>query len=785
MFNNYLKIAWRNIRRNKIYSIISITGLTLGMTCCIVVALFVNRELSVDRFHKNAHRIYRLCYTLKKGRYEKNLAIAGTRATQSVAEQLPEVETYVRLIWHYRQPIKVENKKFRVDIHYADADFFSVFSFPLIKGDPKTVLKDPYSVVITPELAERYFGSEDPIGQTIKLEKTQQYLKVTGIMKKMPRNTHLKSDFIVSFDRAEKFAKSICYAYLLFNSEIDKVEIEKKINKILENMSDAKRSKHYFLQPLTSIYLAPKMGLDTDRHNDVKSLIFLSLLSLIVMVISCINFINLASARALNRLKEVGIRKVAGARRTEIIKQFITETFLLSSISAVFAVIISQLALSQLSRLSTDFFQLKIDFLGSATIYIIVFSIIAIVGLISGIYPALLVASFRPVNVLKSQFSPKARAGLFRKVLIIFQFTISVFSLVAVLVFIYQIHFLANKDLGIRVANILLMDYAGDKLLMQKDEIFKHELQKLTAVKNASLNFISPGIDISWGRYIQPEDSEVEIKRKAPFIDVDEDYFKVFDIPLIEGRYFSPEFPSDKKEAVIINETASRSFGWENPIGKRIKINNERDFTVVGVVKDFHMESLRKPIRPYIFNFMNEMRGSIAVHIDPGKVETTIKQIKKIWESIATEQPFTYRFYDEDLNNSYRKEKLMMTTVSAVALLSIVISCLGLFGLAAFSTGRRVKEIGIRKVLGATVTKIVIILSKDFVKLVLIANFISWPIAYFAMNKWLQNFAYRINIGWWIFLLAGVLVLIIALLTVSYQAIRAAMANPVESLRYE
>ena len=785
MLKKYLKIAWRNIRRNKIYSIISITGLTIGMTSCIIVALFVNRELSFDRFHKNAQRIYRLCYSIKQQQYETELAISGSRAPRLIAAELPEIDTIVRLLWHYRQPIKVGNKIFRIDVHYADPDFFRVFSFPLLTGDPQIVLKDPNSVVITPELSERFFGREDPIGKTIQLEKTKQVLKVTGIMKNMPQNTHLKSDCIISFERAPESFMSICYAYLLFNSEIEKAEIEKKINKILEGMSDEKKTKLYFLQPLTSIYLAPKMGLDTDRHSDIKYSIFLSLLSLMILAISCINFINLSSARALSRLKEVGIRKVSGARRIELIKLFISESLLLSFIAAVFALLLSQIVLNQLAILSTDAFNLTMDFIENFAVYIIIFSIVVIVGFFTGSYPALLAASYHPVNIMKNQFSPKTRAGFFRKVLVIFQFAISAFFLIAVMVFMHQIHFIVNKDLGIRVANILLLDYAGDKSLSQRALIFKYRIQELVAVNNASLNFFSPGIDISWGEYVSPLDSEVEIKEKVPFIDVDEDYFKVFDIQLIEGRNFSPEYLSDKQNAVIINETAVRSFGWENPIGKRIRIGKDREFAVVGVVKDFHMESLRQPIRPYIFNNLNEMRGSMAVHIQPHNMDDTIEQIKKIWESIATDEPFTYRLYSDEIEYSYMREKLMMKIIGSVAVLTVVIGSLGLFGLVAFSAQKKVKEIGVRKVLGASAANIVMLQSKDFIKLVLIANLISLPFAYFAMNKWLQNFAYRVDISWWIFVLAGAFALFIALATVSTIAIRAALANPVKALRYE
>ena len=793
MFRNYLLTAYRNIKRQKLYSFINITGLAIGMACCIVILLFVQDELSYDRYHKNARQIYRITSKHSRG----HTIISPYEMAPNMVNDFPEVVDAVRIIKQSEFVLSYGEKRFVINPVYADPSILDVFTFPLIRGDKKAVLKDPNSVVISEELAEKFFGDDDPIGKILTIyDLDNKYnLKVTGILRNVPYNSHFMFHFLAPIEQLQNryadkpYSLSFCSTYLLLNKNASPEGLEKKFpNFTVKYFGERYASIYtYFLQPLTSIHLNSNLGLELGENSNITYSYAFSAVAIIILIIACINFINLSTARASRRFKEVGLRKVVGANRFQLLRQFLGESVFLSFIALLLAVILTELFLPFFNNMMSR--HLTVGLRENHFLYVGLFLLTLFVGFLSGSYPSIFLSSLRPVEVFKGDVRKDSLVGIFmRKGLVVFQFAISVVFIIGTIVALQQLNFVNNKNLGFDKENIINIPIFKDHNFAKRHEMIKSEISRHPNIIKAVVTYGVPGMHGS--NPIQcipeglPDDEPVELNT----ILIGEDYFDFFGIDIVKGRDFSKEISSDKGSAIILNETAVKKLGWESPIGKRIKVNywDIKTGTVIGVVKDHHNGSLHEEIKPSVYLLRPDRHSYIFLKIYPDDIKGTISFLEKKWQEFPTHLPLNYLFYDESLeNNLYREDRKVSSVLIFSSALAIILACLGLFGLASFAAERRTKEIGIRKVLGSSVSGIVALLSKEFLKWVLIANIIAWPVAYYAMNKWLQNFAYRINIGWWVFVLAGLLALVIALVTVSYQAIKAARANPVDALRYE
>lgn len=792
MFRNYLKIALRNIGKHKGYSLINITGLAMGMACCIVILAFVQREFSYDRFHKNADRIYRLCHILKLPVGEKGYATCRASIPPMLAEEFPEIESYVRIKQHRGTITNYKDNRLNINPVFADPSIFKVFTFPLIDVDPETALSEPYSVVITKELAIKYFGDENPIGKFITVDNKLDF-QVTGLLQKIPENSHFQFEFLASLESLrgiypeQMIQRGLLFhnAYFLFTAPSTAREFAAKLSDFVKERFGEQISarRRYFLQPLTSIHLHSDLALELAKNSNVRYSIYLSVLAATIMIIACINFMNLSSARAIVRVKEVGIRKVVGAQRFQLVKQLLSESMLMTVLSLVLAVGFSYFLFPLFNDLMRQ--NVQFSFLGQPQIMIGLVIITITVGMTSGSYPALFLSAFRPALVLKGMIKSNLPMIILRKALVVFQFTLSVVFIISALVVIKQLVYIRNRDLGFQKENLINISIFKDRTTRDRVELFKTELLKHTNILSAAGCAATPGRDMVYS-YAQPEGFTEDEKLEIPIISIDQDFLRTLDIELIVGRNVSPEYSTDEGSAVIINEVAVRRFGWKEPLGKRINLlGYETDAVVVGVVRDFHLESLRREIGPCIFIFDPGKSWQVVVRIAGHDIPATVEYIKKRWHEFSPNYTFWYDFLDQSIEGSYAEEKRFGKVLRFASVFAVLIACLGLFGLSTFDTERRIKEVGIRKVLGASVSGMALLLSKDFIRLVLVANILAWPVAYYFMNKWLQNFAYRFHFTIWIPLSAAFLSLVIAVLTVNFQAIKAARANPVDSLRYE
>jgi len=791
MFKNYLKLAFRNIVRHKGYSFINIAGLAVGMACCILILLWVQDELGYDRFHKNLDNLYRVIReehdTAEKGKS----ALTPPPLANALKQEFPGITHATRFGAWGRWLVKYGEKKFyEPGYECADPDFFAMFSFPFVRGNPKEALTDMYSVVITEEIAGKYFGNEDPLGKTLNINK-QFDVKVTGVVKNIPGNSSLKFDLISPFKMQLKeiFAEKIdnnwgfnsFNTYVMLNNEGSMGEPAPKAAGIFKKHNKEDNEKAIF-QPLKEIHLYSNVKHDIKGVGDIKYVTIFSLLALFVLVIACINFMNLTTARSAKRAKEVGLRKVVGARRSQLIKQFFGESIILTFLALLFALILVELFLPAFNNLSGK--NLSLESSSNMVIYLGFIGIAILTGVLSGSYPALLLSSFRPVRVLKGvpHERKKGRLPLLRRVLVVTQFALSIGLVIGTAVIYKQLHFIRNKDLGYNKEHIVY-------IRMSENVIPKYYSIKKEFLRNSDVFNVTASLALPTNIGNSPGSPEWEGKKpgnkmqiKADFVDYD--YIETFKIKMAQGRSFSRKFPTDAKTAYIVNEEAVRRMGLESPVGKGFSFWNRKG-NIIGVMKDFHFRPLHKEIQPIVFKIFPDWFRHIYIRIKPGNVHAALDSLKKTWYKLNPDYPFEYHFLDDAFDNLYRAEERMGTLTNYFTFLGIFIACMGLFGLVSFMAEQRTKEIGVRKVLGASVPGIILLLSKEFTRLVLVANIISWPIAYYTMNRWLQNFAYRTGIGLWLFVFSAGLALVIALLTVSYQSIKAAVANPVEALRYE
>jgi len=798
MFQNYLKIALRNLKKHKGYSFINIAGLAIGMACCILIIVYIVTELSYDKYHQNSDRIYRLTAILTLGGKPNPIASTNFPPTLAMRNDYPEVINSVRFKPQRNVLVKYQDQQFyEQQIFYAEASVFDIFSFPMIEGNPKTALERAYSVVITEDMARKYFGDSNAFGKTLKFNNKVDYT-VTGVIKNIPQNSHFVFDMLCSFETFHKQRKEMveswaspfgCYGYVLLQENCDYKELEKKFPAMVEkyigdSMKNAGCDVEYFLQPITDIHLHSHLRHEITGNSDITYVYIFGMVALFILLMACINFMNLATARSIQRAKEIGIRKVLGSDRFKIIKQFYGESLFYSFISLLLALVLVQLTLPIFSSLSER--DLAASFTAVPWLLPGFLGLAILVGLIAGTYPAFFLSGFKPVNILKGSIGVSGSNFHFRKVLVVIQFTISIALIIGTTVIIRQLDFMKNKNLGFDKEQVVVLPIQERSIVTSLDMV-KTELKKYNSILNVAASSHIPGQRPSGGAFV-PEGYLDGQSQMMNAISIDQDYLATLGMGVADGRNFSTEFPVDTSESILVNEMAVELIGWKSPLGKTIGYAADPDdkrMRVVGVIKDFHFSSPHRKIAPlFVYHDPGRYRA-LFIRITPHDISGTLKFIEQKWQEFDPNRPFEYSFLDESFDRQYRNEEKLSRIFSNFTLFAILIACLGLFGLASFSAEQRTKEIGIRKVLGASVSNIVLLLSRDFARWVLLANLLAWPTAYLLMNQWLQRFAYRTDISIWTYLLAAVLALLIAMLTIGFQSARVAVVNPVESLKYE
>jgi len=784
MFRNYFKIAFRNLLRHRVYSVINVMGLAVGMAIFILILSYVQNELSYDSFHERSDQLYRLMRVEKmEGRMSTSSYVPAPLAP-ALLNDFPEIIHVVRMTGTGGVTINHKDKSFvERRLILADAPFFEAFSFPLVKGNPKTALQDKYSVVITEEIAEKYFGDEDPIGKILTCANRID-LKVSAVAKNLPLNTVLDFDFLSSFELInELFGFNYLDSWGAFNfstyvmarEDILHSEFEKKSVEACQRYRPSETLDHQllfslFLQPITKVHLG----------TDVMAFIYIfSAIALFILILACVNFMNLAVAQSSAREKEVGMRKVIGANRFQLIKQFLGESVFLSFIALPIAVCIVELLLPVYNRLLN--LNLRMDYFQNWTFVVGLVATALLVGIISGSYPAFYASAMRPVHTLKSALKSASKRTILRSILVVSQFSVSIILIIGTIVMHNQLHFIRNRDLGFNKENIMSV-VLYDRNLSQNYESLKSELLRNPNISSASGNYFMGG----GNNTVQWEGMKENDYMPMRYFTVDADFLDTFQIELLEGRNFQKGSLSDVKYSYLLNESAVKALGWESGVGKQFQVQmaGSEMGQVIGVVKDFHFQTLHREIRPLALKTAPSF-SVVSMKIVPDDIPGTIAFIRSQIKERAPNAPFEYYFVDNDIDKMYRSDKIMSRMLSHFSFLAIFIACLGLLGLTSFSIIQRTREIGIRKVLGASTSTIVVLLTKQFTKWVIVANIIAWPIAYYAMDRLLQFYAYRISIGIWIFLLAAFLALVIAVSTVGFQAMRAALANPADALRYE
>ncbi len=788
MIKNYLKIAFRNLVRHKAYSLLNISGLAIGMACSILILLWVNDELSFDRFHANANEIYRL--TCNAGDF--NAAVSPAGMGEGLQKDMPEIKACVRVSKTSTNLFEVGNNKFEEKrAFFVDSNFLQVFDFRLLKGNPVTALQRPDGILITEEMAKKYFGSEEALGKTIKRDNSENFT-VTGILADPPSNSHLQFDFILPMSsitdkvddlKDKAWNRFNFYTYLQFDKNINSTpaglaKLTQRIKQIYTPHNPTMQVD-FHLQPLTAIHLHSSLQIDLPGHGNEQYVNIFFIVALFIIAVACINFMNLATARSARRAKEVGLRKVVGAGRLQLIAQFLGESMIISFLSLLIAVGVVFLLLPAFNHLAEK--ELSFHLLNGKMLLMLL-SIAGITGLLSGCYPALFLSGFRPIKVLKGKINVAGGNLWFRNGLVVLQFVVSIVLLVGTAVVYRQLNFIKDKNLGFEKSNLLYMPMTGD--MWGKQQALKAGLQQNTLTSEFSIISELPTQPVSGNIDVQWEGKAPNSQIVIPSMDVDENFIDVFKMKILTGRGFSKAFKGDSSNFVI-NEKAMEVMGMneKNAVGKSLVFNGTKG-TIVGVVKNFNFKSLQYAMEPLVLT-LNRYGGIVMLRTKPNSMAATIKAMEKISAELNPAYPFSYGFLDRDLDNLYRSAQQMGRIFNLFAILAIFISCLGLYGLSAFMAEQRTREIGVRKVLGASVFNIVYLLSGNFAKLILVAILVAIPLSWFAIDSWLNGFAYRINVGWIVFAGAAIVSILIACLTVSYESIRAAIANPVKSLRME
>lgn len=802
MLQNYFKIAARNLMKNKIFSFINIFGLTIGLTSFLLIALYVFDELTFDSFHQNADQIYRVIQNKNttEGKEIKS-AGAGYQVSEKAKIDLPEIEDGARLLSFRRTNVaNTENTNvFYEDYTTGNAGFLTTFDFKLVYGDRESALTTPNSVIVTEEMAKKLFNQTNVVGKALKFDNDSTLFKITGVLKDFPVNSHLSFNLLISEssvtnDDFKNFVNSDWSSggfrtYLRLNKNADAKTVEAKINQLAlaNKAADSKESSSYLLQPLKDIHFySSDIEGNSGNTGNITYIYVFCIIAFFVLLIACINYMNLTTARFANRAKEIGVRKVAGASRKNLLAQFLCEAFLITMVAIVLAISIAILVLPLFNSFAEKELTLGVD--TDYRIWLGIVVTILIVGLLSGIYPALYQSRLKPLSLLKSKINIGKGEISIRKVLVVAQFSLSIIMIVATIIVYLQMKYVNKKDMGFNKEQLLVVDINSGKI-RKGAETIKSEFGRLAGVQSVSVSSRVPG---EW-----KDIPKLKVKNRGAadmgddmyFLGVDERFLETYQISLAKGRNFGNESGADSS-SVIINETAAKQLGITEPLEQLVELPGDELFAarVIGIVKDFNFQSLRQPLAPMVLGFQKNPVQSIdyfTAKIDTKNTEETLRRMNEVLRSIDENHLFEYHFLDNQWDLFYRGDKIRETIFIIVAILTILIACLGLFGLATYAAEQRIKEIGIRKVLGASVGSIVSMLSKDFLKLVIVAAVLAFPVAGWAMHQWLQDFAYHIDVHWWVFLIAGSIAISIALLTISFQAIKAAIANPVKSLRTE
>ena len=804
MFTNYFKIALRNLTKYKAFSIINIVGLAVGIACAVVITLYVNNELSYDQFNKNADQIYRVHLKGRINNNDINMAMSPAPMGSTIKHDFPEVVAYTR-IRNFGSPVlRYKDKVFSEERFYdVDSTFFDVFTVKFLEGNPKTALVKPDQVVITESMAKKYFGNEDPVGKILNADHRRDWV-VTGVIKDFPKTSHFHFDFLGSLatnkdSRSTYWLSNNYYTYFVLRKGTDPAQFQKKLNEdiikyigpqiqkvtgvSLEQLKKKGLKYGFVIQPLTSIHLHSHLDYEIEPNGNISYIYIFSVIALAILLIACVNFINLSTARSEKRAKEVGIRKTLGSNKVQLVKQFIAEAVLTSTLSVMLAVVLVEIFLPVFNDISGK--EMTLGLFESVYTIPALLVLAAIVGIIAGSYPAFYLSSFQAVKVLKGE-SKRSRKSMLRSGLVIFQFAVTIILFIGTFIIYNQLKYIQAKNLGFDKEQVVIINKTDD--IGNQIESFKKELLSNPDVISVSHSNAIPGNQKGDSAYRIEGSSDYRLQDLRQMW-CDYGFDKTYGIKMNKGRFFSVDHPSDTA-AVVINEAVVKIFGLKNPIGKDLIApgpNGGSRYKIIGVTSDFNYESLHQAVRPLVFHlFKNQEFGQfVSVRIKPGNYQSTILFLENAWKNYAGNEAFDYNFLDRNLAHLYIADQRTSRLAATFSLLAIFIASLGLLGLAAFVTEQRTKEIGIRKTLGATVPEIIVLLSKEFIKWVVIANLIAWPAAYLIMHYWLENFAYRINISLGLFILSGVIALIIALATVSTHAIKAARANPVEALRYE
>jgi putative ABC transport system permease protein len=808
MLKNYFKVALRNLRKNKGFTLINVFGLAMGLATCLLIVFYVFDELSYDRYNVKADRIYRVNNDIKFGGTEGSYAIAPSPAAAALKADFPEIETVTRFRNQGGNQVRKGNQNIQEDrMIYADSTVFKVFTLPMIEGDPASALTAPHSVVITEAIARKYFDRTDVVGQTLLFNDSIPY-KITGVIRDIPRQSHFTFDFFLPMtelneSREDAWLSNNFYTYIVLRPGADPKKLEAKFPAFMrahvgpqlqsvlhQDYSGFEKAGNRYdlsLIPLTKIHLQSNSVYELGPNGSIAYVYIFSAIALFVLLIACVNFMNLSTARSANRAREVGVRKVLGSPRKYLVAQFLTESILVTAVAALIAVFTAWAFLGLFNQLSGK--ELTITPTVIAWLLPALLLIILVIGCLAGSYPALYLSAFQPIEVLKGKIAAGIKAGMLRSVLVVTQFFISISLIIGTLVIYTQLNYIRHKDLGYDREHVLVVHNLW-RIGSSDARTFKDEVKQLSGVENATMSGFLPTFDNNNGASLF-KDPVLDQKRAllTQIWAVDEDYITTLGIKMVQGRNFSEDMPTDST-AIIVNEAAAKMLGWANPVGQFLyapadnMISHLNKKHIIGVMKNFNFKSLRDNVTPMTL-YLDQDRGALSIRLRSDDIPSLLSQIRSKWEAVASREQFDYSFMDEDFDGQYRAEQRVGGISVTFTILAIVIACLGLFGLAAYAAEQQTKEIGIRKVLGANVSALVGLLARDFILLVLIAILLAVPLAWWAMHSWLQGFAYRVGISWWLPALAGAGAALIAFITVSFQSIRAALANPIKSLRSE
>jgi len=798
MIRNFFLTAWRNFSRNKVFTLLNVSGLAIGITVCLIIGVWLQRELSYDNFHSDADKIFRVSNTFKSESESFSQAPSGPAFGAQLPKEIPAITSSCRLFNSSFKLKSGSNQFIENEAFYTDSNFFSFFRFKLKKGNPQQALMLQNQIVLTEALAEKYFGNDDPVGKTIMVDGKYPMI-VSGIAENCPINSQIQFKVLIpssllikqmkdqyNFDMNSQWLGGWPMTYVKLDpSKAD--DIQKQINAVAKRFSEKdwkenKMSYFYFLQPMKKIHLNSNLRYDTPNNGSLSTVRIFSIIGVIVLLLACINYINLTTAGAIKRAKETSVRKVVGATKPQLIRQFFIETFIICSSAVIIGVVILKLILPAFSAWIGQSYRFDFSLLNM----FILFGFVLFISAIAGIYPSAILSSFNPATALKGSFSQSAKGNLIRKSLVVFQFTITIALVASILIISRQMNYIKNKSLGYDSHAVIEVNFYGEDVVRNHYSAIRNQLLSSPYILNTSKHDgnVVGGIGNGWTTTENLKGDDISTSLYSMFIDTT--YADTYNMKLAAGRFFSPQIPTDTTKSVMVNEAAVRTFGWktaENAIGKRFGKGDDARY-VIGVVKDFNFESLHKPVDALLIRY-TKVGSSLSLKIDGRHIDEAINHLKKTWQSMVPDVPLVYSFVDESIGRQYGNEQKMQGIFYGFAILSLLIACLGLFGLSIFVVERKIKEIAIRKVLGASIPGIVGLLSKDFLKLVIIAAIIATPLAFYFMHQWLQDFAYRVNIGWWVFAASGIVALLIALVTISVKAIKAAMGNPVKSLRTE